>query len=155
MYLHRLHAVLVVLCLAGCASAPTSKDAMLTYQTQPEGAELFEAGKSLGMAPVTRSYKHDGSSVSIRTPEVTAVWPSGAKEGFYTLLAPGADQVATIERPKGAPNLQADLDHAKQVATARERDAARAKEATARDMARNSQRCKDQMAKGNLATNDC
>ena len=54
-----------------------------------------------------------------------------------------------------APGLQADLDHAKKLSAAKDRDALRAKEALARDIARASVRCKEQMAKGNLATNDC
>ena len=140
---------------AGCANLPTSKDAVLTYETVPEGATIFEAGQALGVAPLSRTYKGDGKSDSIRTPEVTAVWPSGAKESYWTMLPVGTDRVATIERPKSAPGLQADLDNAKQLAAQRTRDAQRDKEALAREMARNSQRCKDQMSKGNLATNDC
>jgi hypothetical protein len=141
--------------LAGCAELPRTKDAMLTFETVPEGATIFEGGQSLGVAPVTRTYKNDGQAATIKTPEVTAVWPSGAKESFWTMLPAGADRVATIERPKAAPGLQVDLDNAKKVALSKERDAQRAKDATARDIARASQRCKDQMAKGSLATNDC
>ena len=145
----------IALATAGCANLPQPGDAMLTYETAPEGATIFEDGQSLGVAPITRTYKNDGKSTSIRTPEVTAVWPSGAKASFWTLLPAGADRVATIERPSGAPGLQADLDHAARFAIAKDRDAQRTKEAIARDMARASARCKDQMAKGNLATNDC
>lgn len=141
--------------LTGCATGPAATHATLTYETVPAGATIYEAGQSLGMAPVTRTYPQQGASATVRTPEVTAVWPSGAKETYYTLLPVGADRVATIERPQKAPRLQVDLDHAKQMADAAARDAQRNKEALARDMARNSQRCKDQMAKGNLATADC
>jgi hypothetical protein len=143
------------LVLAGCANVPPPTEATLTYESKPLGATIFEGGQSLGVAPVTRTYKQQGTSASIRTPDVTAVWPSGAKSVYYTLLPVGADLQATIERPEGAPGLQADLDNAKQVALAIERDKQRNKEALARDIARSSQRCKDQMAKGNLATNDC
>ena len=141
--------------LAGCANVPQSKDAMLTYETAPVGAVLYEGGQSLGVAPVTRTYKYDGKSASIQTPDVTAVWPSGAKAVFFTLLPPGADRVATIERPSNAPGLQADLDNAKKLSLASEQEARRVKEATARDLARNSARCKEQIQKGNAATNDC
>ena len=140
---------------SGCANLPTSKDVILTYETAPEGATLFEGGQSLGVAPVSRTYKNDGKSDSVRTPVVTAVWPSGAKESYWTMLPAGADRVATIERPKGAPGLQTDLDNAKLAAAAKARETQREKEANAREMARNSQRCKDQMAKGNVASNDC
>ena len=40
--------------LLGACSIPTR--AMLTYQSVPDGAEIFEGGKSLGTAPVTRTY---------------------------------------------------------------------------------------------------
>jgi hypothetical protein len=151
-----LLAACALLGAAGCANTPASTDATITYETTPEGAVIFEGGQSLGAAPVTRVYKHDGKSPTIRTPEVTAVWSSGAKEAYYTLVPPGADRVATIERPKGAPGLQADLDHAKQLVATRSRDAQRNKEATARDIARASARCKEQMAKGGTpAISDC
>ncbi len=151
----RVSLSIVALLLSACAQVPQSKDAMLTYETKPEGATLFEGGQSLGLAPVTRTYKHDGKSETIRTPEVTAVWPSGAKESFYTMLPPGADRVATIERPTRAPGLQADLDHAKTLAASKDRDVQRNKEAIARDVARASARCKDQIAKGTVVSNDC
>jgi len=141
--------------VAACAGLPASKDVMLTYETVPAGATLFEGGRSLGEAPVTRTYRHDGTSETLRTPEVTAVWPSGAKEAFYAILPAGADRVATIERPKAVPGLQADLDHAKKLVAQQNRDGQRSKEALARDLARNSARCKEQIAKNNSAANDC
>jgi len=151
------NAIVLVLAsvLAGCASAPPPNQAKLTYETVPEGAVIFEAGQSLGPAPVTRTYTGDGKSDSIKTPDVTAVWPSGAKATFWTNLKVGSDRVATIDRPSNAPGLQADLDNAKQFAASSANAEKRAKEAIARDIARNSARCKDQMQKGNLATNDC
>jgi len=154
--IHFLSAVVVAAALAGCAAPQRSKDAMLTYETLPEGATLFEGGQSLGMAPVTRTYKHDGVSTSINTPEVTAVWPSGAKETFFTRLPPGADRVATIERPKGAPGLDADLGHAKKIAADVARNEQRAKDARAREISRASARCRDQQQRGGVAgIDDC
>lgn len=146
---------LMALALAGCANIPQSADVMVTYETKPEGAELFEGGKSLGNAPVTRTYRNAGKAETLRTPDVTAVWRSGAREVFYTVLPAGADRVATIERPKGAPNLQADLEHAKPFIATREADTRRARDEALREQARNSQRCKDQMSKGGGVVNDC
>ncbi|MDE2081057.1 MAG: hypothetical protein KGI90_06885 [Burkholderiales bacterium] len=143
--LTRALAALLVSALAACASAPPD-EAKLTYQTAPAGATLYEGGQSLGLAPVTRTYHSDGKSATITTPEVTAVWPSGAKTRFYTLLKAGDDRVATLERPAGAPGLQADLDHAKQV-TAETRSAdLRAKDEALREQARMSARCQAQMS---------
>jgi len=150
-----LAALLALAGLGGCANLPATKDALLTYESLPEGAVIFEGGQSLGPAPVTRTYTYDGKSEAIRTPVVTAVWPSGARQTFWTLVPPGADRVATLERPLGVPGLQADLDHAKKVAAQRESDAARAKEAVARDLARDSARCRAQAAKGTSPIDDC
>lgn len=149
-------AAVLAAALAGCAAPPRSKDVMLTYETVPEGATLFEGGRSLGVAPVTRTYKYDGASPTLTTPEVTAVWPSGAKETFFARLPPGADRVATIERPKGAPGIEADLAHAKTIADANARNEQRAKDARAREISRASARCRDQQQKGSVAgIDDC
>ena len=94
--------------LAGCANAPLARPATLTYETTPEGATLYESGQAIGTAPVTRTYPSDGKADTIRTPLVTAVWPSGAKESYYTLVPPGADRVATIARPANAPGLRSE-----------------------------------------------
>ena len=107
-----------------CACAATApKSAMLTYESVPDGAEIFEGGKSLGAVPVTRTYQSDGNSSTIQTPDVRAVWPSGAWTTFFTLLPVGSDRVATLQRPADAPGLQQDLEHANQVADARKRAA--------------------------------
>ena len=104
---------LIAAALAGCASGPVAPSAKLTYETTPEGAALYEGGQAIGTAPITRTYAGDGKSDTIRTPLVTAVWPSGAKESYYTLVPPGSDRVANIARPANAPGLQADLDNAR------------------------------------------
>ncbi|MBU6258125.1 MAG: hypothetical protein KGL18_16160 [Burkholderiales bacterium] len=144
------------LLLAACADLPRSTQALLTYETVPAGAELFEGGKDLGMAPVTRTYKSDGKSTSITTPDVTAVWASGAKTSYFTILNVGDDRVATLQRPASAPGLQADLDKAKTVAATSKAVAERVKRDQMSEMARMSARCQAQMAKGgNPATDDC
>jgi len=148
---------IVVLCaaLAGCAVPPPTR-AKLTYQTVPDAAELFEGGKSLGLAPVTRTYDSDGKSSTIQTPDVKAVWPSGATTNFYTILPVGADNVATLQRPADAPRLQQDLDHAKTVAATRQREAERLRALQKSDIARASDRCKQEQSQGNKGlTDDC
>ena len=135
--------------LAGCATSP--KGAKLTYETVPQGATIYEGGQSLGVAPVMRSYPADAAGGQIRTPEVTAVWPSGAKTTFYTFLKSGDDNVTTLTRPANAPNLQADLDNAKQYANAEER----LKAQQLRDQARSSARCLAQQQGGVAVIDDC
>ena len=145
-----LAATAAIVLLAGCASAP--RGAKLTYETSPAGATLYEGGQSLGIAPQMRSYPGDASGGQIRTPDVTAVWPSGAKTVFYTFLKPGDDNVTTLTRPANAPNLQADLDNAKQYVSAEERLKAQQQ----RDQARNSARCQAQQQGGVVAgIDDC
>lgn len=132
--------------LAGCAAPGKSNQGMLTYETSPEGAQLFEGVQAIGTAPVTRTYTGDGKSPQIKTPEVTAVWPSGAKATFWTNIDVGSDRVATIERPAKAPNMQADLDNAAKFKLAREQEQRREKEDARREQNRNSARCKAQQA---------
>ena len=129
------------LILAGCATEP--RGAKLTYETVPTGATLYENGQSLGIAPQMRSYPaSDVKDGQIRTPVVTAIWPSGAKASFWTFLKPGDDNVTTLTRPANAPNAQVDLDNAQKYAA----DEARRKASALRDQARSSARCQAQMS---------
>ena len=139
------------LILAGCATEP--RGAKLTYESSPLGATLYENGQPIGLAPQTRAYPAgDLKDGQIRTPVVTAVWPSGAKASFWTFLKPGDDNVTTIARPANAPNAQADLDNAQKYAS----DDARRKAAMLRDQARSSARCQAQMQGGApTAIDDC
>jgi len=141
--------------LAACAGTPR-RSALLTYQSTPDGAEIFEGDKSLGMVPVTRTYDSDGTSGNITTPDVRAVWPSGAQTSFYTIIPVGSDRVATLERPKDAPGLQQDLEHAKKVAAARKADEERRRQEQQTDINRASARCKQEQAQGTQGlTDDC
>lgn len=141
--------------LSACAAAPP-KRAMLTYESVPDGAQIYEGDKSLGTVPVTRTYDSNGTSGSITTPDVRAVWPSGAQTTFFTILPVGADRVAKLERPADAPGLQQDLEHAKQVTAARKLDAERKRQFEQTDINRASARCKQEQAQGtNGLMDDC
>ncbi|MBV8503767.1 MAG: hypothetical protein JO006_18860 [Paucibacter sp.] len=141
--------------LSACADAPKT-GAMLTYETKPEGAKIYQGTTLLGTAPVRRTYPTDGKP-SVDTPEVTAVWASGAKTTFWTRLNAGDDQLATLERPANAPNLDVDLAAAAPYAKKNKADADRDKDQTLRDQKAYSQACLDARAKGNLtaAANAC
>ena len=150
-----LAVALVASLLAACAATPARKKAMLTYESVPDGAQIYEGDKPLGMVPVTRTYDSNGTG-NITTPDVRAVWPSGAETTFFTVLPVGADRVAKLERPADAPGLQQDLDHAKQVVTARKQDAERRRAQEQTDLNRASARCKQEQAQGtNGLSNDC
>lgn len=143
--------------LSACAgTAPTRTT--LTYESVPDGAEIFEGDRSLGTVPVTRTYTSDGKSSTVRTPDVRAVWPSGAQTSYFTLLPAGSDdRVATLQRPADAPGLQQDLEHAKQVVAARKRDAERERQFQQSDINRASARCKQEQAQGSRGglSDDC
>lgn len=139
--------------LGACADTPPTR-AMLTYESVPDGAQIFEGDKLLGSVPVTRTYSSDGKSSTITTPDVRAVWPSGAQTTFFTILQVGSDRVATLQRPAGAPRLQQDLEHAKQLAAVRKRDAERNREFQQTDINRASARCKQEQAQGTEGLSD-
>ena len=141
--------------LAACAGTPPHK-AMLTYESVPDGAQIYEGDKLLGPVPVTRTYESDGTAGSITTPDVRAVWPSGAATTYFTILPLGSDRVATLERPKDAPGVQQDLDHAKQVAQQRKQDTERRRREQQTDINRASARCKQEQAQGTQGlADDC
>lgn len=146
MFLSATSALALTVAFAGCAAPAPSNQGQLTYETSPEGAQLFEAGQAIGTAPVTRTYAGDGKSPQITTPEVTAVWPSGAKAIFWTKIDVGSDRIATIERPAKGANLQMDLDNAAKFRLARDKEEQRLKEEALREQARNSARCKSQQS---------
>ena len=148
-----LAGVLTVSVLAGCASGPGV--ALLTYETQPAGATLYEAGQSIGVAPVMRRYPGDAQTGAVRTPEVTAVWPSGARTTFWTNLHVGDDRVTTLQRPLNAPNLALDQENAAKVTDQARRDQARAKASLMSEQARGSARCKAQQQSGHAVIDDC
>ena len=141
--------------LGACAGTP-SRRAMLTYESVPDGAQIYEGDKSLGTVPVTRTYDSNGTSGTITTPDVRAVWPSGAQTTFFTILPVGSDRVARLERPAGAPGLEQDLEHAKQVTAARKQDTERRRQLEQTDINRASARCKQEQAQGtNGLMDDC
>lgn len=149
-----LVATLTALLLGACAGTAPRK-ALLTYRSVPDGAEIFEGDKSLGTVPVTRSYPSDGKSDTITTPDVRAVWPSGAQTTYFTIVPVGSDRVATIERPANAPGLQQDQEHGKQVADARKRDAERNRQFQQTAINEVSARCLQEQAQGSKVADDC
>ncbi len=148
-----LAGVLTLFALSSCASGPGV--ALLTYETQPAGATLYEGGQSIGVAPVMRRYAGDPQTGAVRTPEVTAVWPSGAKTTFWTNLQVGDDRITALQRPANAPNLALDQENAAKFVDQAKRDDARAKAAVMADQARGSARCKAQQQSGHAVVDDC
>ena len=140
--------------LLGACSLPTH--AMLTYQSVPEGAEIFEGGKSLGTSPVMRTYLGAANAQKITTPDVTAVWPSGAKTSFFTVLPPNADRVATLARPANAPGLEQDLAFAQQLAAKHKLDAQHEADLKKGLIDRASPSCRQEQGQGTLGVaQDC
>lgn len=141
--------------LCACAGAPPTR-ALLTYESVPDGAQIFEGDKSLGTVPVTRTYESDGKSSDITTPNVRAVWPSGAQTSYFTIVPVGSDRVATLQRPTDAPGLQQDMAHAQEVTAARKREAQRQHDMQQTDINRASARCKQEQQQGTQGlVDDC
>lgn len=142
--------------LAGCAAPPPPTEAMLTYESNPAGAKLYQGNTLIGTSPLTQTYKTEGKP-TVRTPEVTAVWVSGAKTTFWTELKPGADEVATLTRPTAAPNLQVDLAEAARVVAENKQAYDRIKDQQLRDQKRSSAGCQEALARNNMtaASNAC
>lgn len=140
--------------LLGACATTAPRKALLTYESVPDGAQIFEGDKLLGTVPVTRTYDAQGTDANITTPDVRAVWPSGAQTTFFTILPLGSDRVAKLERPANAPGLQQDLEHAKEVAAQRKRDAERAREFQQSEINRASARCKQEQAQGTQGLSD-
>lgn len=147
--------VAVLMILGACALPPKvpADRALLTYESSPAGAHIIEGGQDLGQAPVTRTYHLDAGATRITTPDVIAVWPSGAKTTFFTFLDPGTDRQAVLNRPAGAPGLDVDEAHALDVEASRKAAELRIKEQNLHDEARMSARCQQQQA-GNPSTTD-
>jgi hypothetical protein len=107
--------IFVVTVLANCGGPELAPQVLLTVQTDPQGAMLYSNGAALGMAPQTWVYIADAQAQAgwIRTANVTAVWPSGAKtETSVTLVMHRGPQFVTISRPLNAPGLDVDMAHA-------------------------------------------
>ncbi|HEX9140291.1 MAG TPA: hypothetical protein VF848_10895 [Steroidobacteraceae bacterium] len=101
---------------------------------------------------MTRTYQSVGESTQITTPDVTAIWPSGAKTSYFTILPAWSDRQATLQRPADAPGLQMDLDNAQKWVAER----ARIKDQQLRDEALISARCRAQQASGGpKVTDEC
>jgi len=153
--------ILLAACLgasltAGCAAGPPPRKAMLTYESVPDGAQIYEGDKLLGTVPVTRTYEADPAAASITTPDVRAVWPSGAQTTFFTILPLGADRVAKLERPADAPGLQQDLEQAKKVVIARRQEAERRRQEQQTQINQASARCHAEQAQGTQGlADDC
>jgi len=153
--LSTLSAVILAALFAGCASTP-SNQAMLTYESKPEGAMIYEGKTALGVAPVTRTYLFPENAKAVETPEVTAVWPSGAKATYWTNLPIHSDLQATIERPANAPGLEQDLANAQKIVEAKKREHSLEKQSLAHDIAHDSGTCRAAQQSGSLtAARDC
>lgn len=114
--------------LSGCLTLPDN-EMQLTVESSPLGAILFdETGQKIGKAPQSIRWNVDALE-SPRydqwvTPEITAVWPSGAKtKARVTYEGDPSQRVQfLIERDWNAPNLEADLDYEQKRKELRQRE---------------------------------
>lgn len=114
-------AVTVAVLLSGCAT-------YVDVETVPEGAVIVDsAGHTHGIAPLSIEYDRSAlEAAGGAVPGLTAKWPSGAEASTSDPLIVTDFQYGLkvrLERPKGAPGLEEDLQNALQHATERAKQA--------------------------------
>lgn len=110
-------ALLVCLLAAGCST-------YVTVESRPEGARITDLSGSVeyGIAPVEVAYPTDELEArGGKIPGFRATWPSGAKAETTAELVPAPKRglTVTLERPKGAPGYEKDLEFALERASER------------------------------------
>ena len=101
-----------IVLLNGCVSGPGFVYAI--YSTEPAGASLFQENKTLGRAPVRKSYwvtqEQFDTEIELKLSPITAKWLSGATTNVTPVLRlyRNATTPITIYRPSCAPNVAVD-----------------------------------------------
>jgi hypothetical protein len=140
--------------LVGCASGPHV--ARLQLESNPEGAKIYEDGKLLGEAPIVKHFTIEPNQSVVETATFKAVWPSGASAESFYQLRNADDVIAVLERPKNAPNLQADNDYAKKVHDLAAKQADISRGITQRELSLASERCRaEQNGSSKAMQDDC
>ncbi len=104
------------ICLATGCSTLSSNQAGFTYRSHPPGASIYEGDVFWGVAPQKRIYQSLNGQRIVRTREVTAVWPSGARAIYSTdLPVDGREFEATIHRPNNEPGIEKDWEWASSI----------------------------------------
>lgn len=110
----RLLAIAALAALGGCASL------QITYQSDPQGATLYQDGQPIGVTPYTLTYEpseafREGGCMSIR--ETAVKWASGATASTSGVLvvckSTGERQTYTFIRPD-VPGRDIDVNYALQ-----------------------------------------
>lgn len=107
-----LHALLIVLILAGCATPLQSNQAKIEFYSNPPGATISTGKGSVGRAPATLVWTlNNGQSTAVSEP-ITATWVSGATSTITINLTAGQAGAYTFNRPQGVAGLDSDIQWA-------------------------------------------
>jgi hypothetical protein len=116
-------ALLVGIVFALCAGCATTGPVLsMTYQSDPEGASLYEGARLLGYTPVTLTYKDSRTAFAhnecLRLNSLHVRWASGVVASAPNLQAcpaPGYSQQFVFKRPADVPGVEIDADYAAQL----------------------------------------
>jgi hypothetical protein len=111
-----LSGIAFALC-AGCAT--TGPVLSMTYQSDPEGASLYEGGRLLGFTPTTLTYQAGRAAFArnecLRLNSMHVRWASGVVASAPNLQAcpaPGYSQQYVFKRPPELPGAEVDAEYA-------------------------------------------
>ncbi len=114
------------LMLVGCATPneaqpiPANK-ARLTVVSDPPGARVSGEGKHYGDAPFVSTWTLEpGRTFPQTTPELTAVWVSGAYATAKIRIPKGGESFNYVFKRPDVPGIEQDLQHARRLAAAQQ-----------------------------------
>lgn len=116
-----LHALLLVLILAGCATSLQPNQAKIEFHSNPPGATISTGKGSVGYAPVTLVWTLNEGRVAAVSEPITATWVSGATSTITINLTAGQAGVYTFNRPQGVAGLDSDIQWAIHIQQASQR----------------------------------
>lgn len=114
-----LRSLLLVFTLAGCAS---TQQISVSYNSDPQGATLYEGSVMLGYTPYTAHYNLNDEmkkTGGLKPKPMSVKWASGATAAVSNLYVDlnkyGLNQSFTFQRPDNYPGRQIDVQFALKV----------------------------------------
>lgn len=105
------------LLLEGCALSPTPENPSLTVHTSPEAATIVEVGSGIRYSsPAVFNYQRPAPGGCLEIRGFVAHWISGATartDATLKLCGNSASYQITIDRPRGTPGLEYDIQEAR------------------------------------------
>lgn len=111
--------VFACIILVGCATSLKPNQVLITFNSEPPGAMIYDGEKAWGIAPIKLVFSANEYVMRAGYADQNgfyAMWPSGAKskKGGRVNVGQGSQQF-TFSRPSDAPGLDKDLTYAAQL----------------------------------------